>query len=334
LLIDPHPLTTPSPDDAAGWHAVLVAALAQDSPAATAPTSAETAARLAARDPTLRTYRWLVRDADGSPAGVAAVQLPVDPASDRPGDLDLHVHPARRRTGAGSRLVAVAIETARAAGTRGLIAEVATGTGGEAFATAHGFRRGLALTWLRLRLADAVTPAGADDPRPGYHLRHWDGVAPDELIDTLARAKSAMADMPVGGLDLGAFRWDAARIRRASEAIARRGDLLHTVAAVADDSGEIAGYTELVVRAAPDRPAQQYDTVVVPAHRGRGLGIWLKARMLVLARERHPLLTEIEADNADDNAHMLDINTRLGFRPVRRTALYQLDLHAAGSDPA
>jgi hypothetical protein len=66
-------------------------------------------------------------------------------------------------------------------------------------------------------------------------------VAPDDLIDTLARAKSAMADMPLGDLDLGGFHWDAERIRVTSQAITQRGDLLHTVAAVADGSGEIAG---------------------------------------------------------------------------------------------
>ncbi|GAA2902538.1 hypothetical protein GCM10010517_68440 [Streptosporangium fragile] len=327
MSVQIHALTTPpSAAQVDGWHEVLAAALACDSPDIPVPARSELAARPATDDPRVRSLRWLAAAPDGRPVGVAAVHLTTDPDGERPDHLDLYVHPGHRRAGAGSRLLATAADAARAAGARSLVADVVAGTPGDRFAPARGFRRGLALTWLRLRLDEATPPGDAVLPRPGYHLRVWDGVAPDDLIETLARAKTAMADMPLGDLDYGAFRWDADRIRVTSEAIARRGDLLHTVAAVSDDDGEIAGYTELVVPGAGDRPALQYDTVVVPAHRGRGLGVWIKAHMIRLARERHPGLTEIEADNADDNVHMLAVNTRLGFRVVRRTALYQLDL--------
>jgi NADP-dependent 3-hydroxy acid dehydrogenase YdfG len=43
---------------------------------------------------------------------------------------------------------------------------------------------------------------------------------------------------------------------------------------------------------------------------------------------------EIETDNAEDNAHMLAVNQRLGFREHRRAHEYQLDLPARTRTPA
>jgi len=90
----------------------------------------------------------------------------------------------------------------------------------------------------------------------------------------------------------------------------------------------VAGYTELVLPVDDSAPAQQSDTTVLPAHRGHGLGLWIKAEMLRRVRAEHPDTTEIRTENADDNRHMLAVNTALGFRPQRRTVIYQLSLRA------
>jgi RimJ/RimL family protein N-acetyltransferase len=58
---------------------------------------------------------------------------------------------------------------------------------------------------------------------------------------------------------------------------------------------------------------------VVPAHRGSGLGLWVKAEMLRRLRADRPDVTEIETRNSVANDHMWRINDRLGFRPYATT---------------
>ena len=85
--------------------------------------------------------------------------------------------------------------------------------------------------------------------------------------------------------------------------------------AVHEQTGAVAGLTELEL--GPPPRAFQEDTAVVPAHRGSGLGLWIKADMLCRLRAERPDVTEVITGNAASNEHMLRINTQLGFRPHR-----------------
>jgi RimJ/RimL family protein N-acetyltransferase len=159
---------------------------------------------------------------------------------------------------------------------------------------------------------------------PGYRLSRWLGVVPNELAQTFATAKSAMGDMPTGDMDYGTTKWDTDRVRDMAEVVEKRGDTLLTVATLHGDT--IAGFTELVIPIGDSSRALQFDTAVVPEHRGNGLGLWVKAAMLDWLRAEWPAVQEIETDNAEDNDHMLAVNERLGFRPLRKTRQYQYDL--------
>ena len=66
----------------------------------------------------------------------------------------------------------------------------------------------------------------------------------------------------------------------------------YIVLGVHESSGEVAGLTEVVVaaRAHPTR-ADQYDTIVVPEHRGYGIDRAIKARMLLELRSAEPKLS-------------------------------------------
>ena len=123
--------------------------------------------------------------------------------------------------------------------------------------------------------------------------------------------------------------WDARRVREMAEAVAGRGDDLYTVAALS--GGAIAGFTEVVVPCGCTGRAAQYDTAVVPEHRGRRLGIWVKAAMLDWLAEARPGVREIETENAGDNAHMLAVNEELGFRAERESMEYQAAVTALPS---
>ncbi|MBD4636278.1 GNAT family N-acetyltransferase, partial [Xanthomonas citri pv. citri] len=60
----------------------------------------------------------------------------------------------------------------------------------------------------------------------------------------------------------------------------------------------------------------QWDTIVLPEHRGHRLGMRVKAANLIAVRDALPGARAIITGNAEENRHMLDVNEALGFRPV------------------
>ncbi|MFC1437384.1 GNAT family N-acetyltransferase [Streptacidiphilus sp. N1-10] len=330
------PLHHVSAVHAAGWHQVLAASMAHDLPGVPPPGPGKVHAQLT--KPALDSHRlaWTATGPGGLPVAVAGLRLFTSPGRDHLAELELHVDPAHRRRGTGSRLLSTVVAACRTEKRRSLVVEVPGDSPGEAFCERWGFRRALTLDHLILRLDAPAAPAALDEAtisevtpagHLGYRLTGWTGTVPDELADAFATAKNAMNDMPVGDLDYGSLDWDADRVRTMAQVVAHRGDTLLTLAAVHAD-GTMAGYTEILLpHGAPPR-AQQYDTAVVPAHRGHGLGLWLKAAMVHRLRAEHPHVVEVETDNAEDNVHMLAVNHKLGFRSYRRTCEFQLDLSA------
>jgi GNAT superfamily N-acetyltransferase len=239
--------------------------------------------------------------------------------------FDLEVEWAYRRHGVGTALYEAVLCQATDAGASSVAVEVPTGGPGESFAAQRGFTRALALVYLRLDLdtvdGDVFAELADLGDRP-YRLVFWSGAPPDDLVEAMAVARSAMSDAPMGELQRGAQAWDAAEVLRVARVVEDRGDRLHTVAALTED-GVIAGYTEIVVTGRDGPVAQQYDTVVVRDHRGHGLGVLLKARLARWARVELATLRSIETDNAQDNAHMIEVNRRLGYREVRRASWWR-----------
>lgn len=124
----------------------------------------------------------------------------------------------------------------------------------------------------------------------------------------------------------GTVPWDIDRVRAAAQAVERRGDLLHSVVAIAESDGSVAGFTELVVPGDGTGDGQHYSTGVLPGHRGRGLGLWMKAETILWCREHHPGLNGLLTDTADNNLPMRNINDALGYAPTHSSIQYQLDL--------
>jgi GNAT superfamily N-acetyltransferase len=313
------------------WHAVVTSALSRDQPEEPPPTLGQTTAFLTSTPPASRRLLWTAVTGDGTTVGVACLRLPVDTDSRRPCEIEVRVRPEYRRRGAGSRLLRAAADAARAEGHSTIVVQAVAGTPAIDFLEARGFRCVLVMAGLLLRMDEVDQAWLADVVRsgpPGYRLVRWAGTVPAELADTLAHAKTAMSELPVGNRAFEPGAWDADRVREMAEVVAKRGDDLYTVAAVYGDPPgvRIAGFTEVVVPGAAPTRAAQYDTAVVPEHRGRRLGIWVKAGMLDWLRSERPEVGEIETDNADDNSHMLAVNERLGFRRQREYREYQADV--------
>jgi GNAT superfamily N-acetyltransferase len=276
-----------------------------------------------------RRLAWLASGDDGAPLGSAFLRLFTRAGQEHLAELELAVHGAERRRGVGTRLLEAAVDAAKAERRRSVIAQAVQGSPADGFLAARGFRQVLALAYARLALADvdrAEVDALVELPHPGYRLTEWDGTVPDALAQSFAYSRRAMDDMPMEGTDFGRVVWDVERVVAAAEAVARRGELLHTVAVVDTTNGSVVGFSELVVPGDGSGDGQHYGTAVLPEHRGRGLARWMKAAAVRHALERHPELAGLCTDTAESNAPMLAVNEALGYRPTHKAVEYQLDL--------
>lgn len=288
------------------------------------------------RSPSSRRLAWLASDAEGNPVGSAFLRLFTAAGQDHLAELTLSVHPTERRRGVGTALLDAAMAAARADGRRSVITQAEEGSPADDFLAARRFQRVMSLTFARLSLPEvdaARLAALVEAPHPGYLLTAWDGTVPAGLAATYTASRRAMDDMPMEGTDFGRTVWDVDRVLATAAAVARRGELLETVAAVDVSDGSIVGFTELVVAGDGTGDAQHYGTGVLPEHRGHGLGGWMKAESIRRARERHPDLAGLLTDTADSNLPMRRINDALGYRPTHRTFEYQLDLGSTDQAP-
>ncbi|MGW6599518.1 GNAT family N-acetyltransferase [Streptomyces sp. NPDC055036] len=272
---------------------------------------------------------WLASGPTGTPVGSAFLRLFTSPGQDHLAELELAVHPAERRNGTGSQLLAAAVAAAGAEGRRRVTSQAEADSPGSHFLSAQGFRKVQTLIFTRLALARVDTAALKEivrQPHPGFRLEWWDGTVPDERAQTFADSRRAMDDMPMDDADNGRVIWNVDRVRSVARAVEKRGDLLHTVAAVREADGAIVGFTELVVPGGRTGDGQHYGTGVLPEHRGLGLARWMKAEAIRQAIEYHPLLDGLLTDTAASNGPMRAINDGFGYSPTHISLRYQLDL--------
>ncbi|MFC4888508.1 GNAT family N-acetyltransferase [Streptomyces beijiangensis] len=314
-------LSTPlSGADIAAWHRTVTEAQSHDLPAGVPVQGpAETAGRLRIGAMRGRATHRVAGDFDG----VASVLLSDEPGNEHTAFLDvLAVRPAARRRGVGSALWAAVREELAADGRTAVSVMVEPDGPGERFARSLGFEVALPLAWY-------VQEVAAESPVPqlpdGYRLVAWPGVVPDAYAEGSAVAHGAMGDAPMGDVEEQAPSWTAEQVRAVARIVLDRGGRILTVAAL-DGDGVMAAYTELVLRDPGDVRALQYDTVVVPGHRGKGLGRAVKLRMLEEVRRAEPGVRQIGTTVADDNGPMRVVNEGLGYVRERGLAVYQLKL--------
>jgi GNAT superfamily N-acetyltransferase len=182
----------------------------------------------------------------------------------------------------------------------------------------------------RLRLADvdwAMVRRWVDEGgrrSPHTRLEVHDAPMSDDVLKDFAPQLSVMLNtIPFEELDHGDIIVTPAQIREWEARMAMSGEVVHTLLTREPD-GEISSITD--VNWAPYRPTiiHQQFTGVLPSARGRGLGKWIKAAMLLHLREVHPEAEWISTDNAGSNAPMLGINKKLGFRQYRAATEYQV----------
>ena len=243
--------------------------------------------------------------------------------------FDLLVHPAHRRRGYGSRLLADALDLAKQ--------QQRTKFGGagwetpatEPFAVRHGFHR--AAQEICRRQSPREMPPGfvetvcaeAAPYAADYELVRLEGPVPDEMLPMLAELTAAINDAPIDDLDIEDEVFTADRIRDYDHAQVSSGHRLRRIIARHRPTGEPAGHTAVVVDTELPELVDQHDTSVVRAHRGHRLGLLLKAEMLRWLAEAEPQVTSIDTWNAESNRQMIAVNERLGYRALGRVVAFQ-----------
>jgi mycothiol synthase len=255
---------------------------------------------------TARRRRWLATEG-AAPVGVAAL-------SEYGGSLVVGavlVRPAFRRRGIGRALFGTVLEAARADGIQSFFGEHAT-PAGAAFAHAMG-----AIDDQR-HVVSVLDLRGAALPEPqlpdGIELRSWVGAAPAEIVESLVRARNAMADAPVpGGLEMPSWTIDAQR--RDEQRLIARDMPQHVTVAIG--GGDVLALTGLrVPNAVGARLVHTDDTATVPGARRRGLAVAVKLESLRRLRAVRLDIERVATQNAEHNEAILGVNRRLGFVPV------------------
>jgi GNAT superfamily N-acetyltransferase len=241
------------------------------------------------------------------------------------------VAPEARRLGVGRRLVETLSDLARQEGRRLLTWNTpAHDEGSRRFSLALGAEAGEVIEQNRVATASldrAVLLSWVERAGEGtaaYELIGWDGPCPEPFLDAFAQLGAVMDGAPGSRPEHDVER-TSTRYRQAEEFWLRRGPYWRLCARHRAD-GELAGYTELQPAADPPWIARQGDTGVVPAHRGRGLGRWLKAVNALRLLDERPETSAIETFNAAGNEPMLAINRAMGFDVVCRWRQWSLPI--------
>jgi GNAT superfamily N-acetyltransferase len=277
---------------------------------------------------------------DGEDVGIASLWLPTRDNVEN-ATVIFCIDPDRRGHGFGTAFAAELVELARTEGRRHLVGFVGSPFDGPENLAGTQLARGLGAQVVlevarrMLELADvkdATLDAVLDDEEVEAHATDYDLVTwvdrvPDALADGAARLLGRMStDVPLGDLTWEAEVWDAARYREKEDDAIALGRARVAAGAVERSSGELVAYTDIGVTRNAPTVAYQWDTIVDPPHRGHRLGVLIKVANLRQLISFSPATQRLCTFNALTNDHMVAINDRLGFRPVERSAHWELTL--------
>ena len=297
------------------------------------PTPLEVIAQwLRARPPGQWRAVFVARDRGGKLAGygIAARNLK-DTQNSHIRWSEIAVKPEYRRRGLGRALFGRVLESVAGQGDGLTIISETTDRvpSGEAFANAIGAKPGLPMKMnqLDLRAVDRTRIAEWSRAAPkGYRLERIDDTVPDTFVKPYIEASEGINDMPRGDIAFNDWKLTDAQIRQRESFFKQAGLTWWLLLAVDERTGEGVAFTEVEFNPLDPHAIQQEGTAVVAAHRGHGIGLWLKAVMLERILAERPDSRFIRTGNANVNAQMLAINDKLGFRYAWQSTLWQLPI--------
>lgn len=247
------------------------------------------------------------------------------------------VAPSDRGRGIGSELTEHIVEVTRAAGRSVMLSESSYAFDRREdhpyrrFAERHGFA--LASTEVRrtleLPVPDDVIQTWIDEAAEQHHdyrIKTFVDDLPDELLPSVCYVVNQLAlDAPTGDIDFEAEQITP-EIRRKHDERASKAGLTRYETVAIDATGAAVAVSALGVhRDQPDK-VMQWATIVQKEHRGHRLGLAVKAHNLRAMQQDQPQARSISTCNEEHNGPMVDINVRLGFKPVELLAEFQRKL--------
>ncbi|MGH9199423.1 MAG: GNAT family N-acetyltransferase, partial [Acidimicrobiia bacterium] len=259
---------------------------------------------------------WVARDGS-SVSGFSWIEYEWAEGNPHLAFAGVEVHPDSRRSGFGRKLLEPVVAAAKADGKTLLTSAVSDLTPGPKFAESLGAKFAqreresrLVISEIDVGLLDGWIER-ASERASDYSLIRWDGPTSPELLPGFAKVMAAMNDAPMPE-NWNDFEYSPERISEWETRQGKAGFTFWTVAAGENETGEIGGYTRLYPN--PWRPmlAHQDDTGVLPEHRNKGLGRWVKAEMMKRLMRELPEVKFVTTENASTNKAMLGINVAMG----------------------
>ncbi|HEX2647903.1 MAG TPA: GNAT family N-acetyltransferase [Candidatus Dormibacteraeota bacterium] len=246
-------------------------------------------------------------------------------------DADFYVIPDARRQGIGRSWLPLIAERMRAHGCTTVSFWVEQDVGREfmnrvgADARLQEIESRLSLSELDWSMVERWIAEG-QARSPHTKLEIYDGQVPEDMWPDYAPQLASMLNtMPFEGLDHGEIIITPEMMAEWYARLELSGEVQATVITREPD-GVISGITDTTWAAYRRKIIQQMFTGVRPSARGRGIGKWIKAAMLLHLRDLHPDAEWVSTENAGSNAPMLKINRTLGFKPYRNGTAYQMSL--------
>ncbi|MHA2357962.1 MAG: GNAT family N-acetyltransferase [Candidatus Heimdallarchaeaceae archaeon] len=269
--------------------------------------------------------RWLVFTPENKIVGWAGFGASLEGASDYEENkhicqINIAVLHTHERKGIGTALLKVLVQEALSLN-RTVIEVGANNEAGKAFLKKHGAEFTIEGAENRLELEDLDWDLMQSWIEEGP--KRAEGVTietffecPDEIIDEYTELYTEALNMqPLGEIEYRPFV-DARSFREREERQKELEQINYTMISREKD-GRISGMTEVFYDPKDSYRMFQGLTGVRPKFRGRGIGKWLKGKMILHVKDNYPEVTRIITGNAEANAPMLSINNRMGFKKYK-----------------
>ncbi|MBU6424684.1 MAG: GNAT family N-acetyltransferase [Chloroflexi bacterium] len=290
------------------------------------------AAKFRMRSP-FREMRWFGAFHGDRLVGGAALGIDKSGSNAHVRQVHVQVLPQHRRRGVGRALFATVVDEIDAGD--GILLHAWTSTripAGPAFAERVGAEDALHMRCNQLDVAtldrELMARWARRDP-PGFRLEWIDGDVPDRLMEHVLTAHRTMNTMPREGLRVEDWKSTPEMVRDRERHRKESGREHLMLLAIDEASGGMASFTEINMDPRVPQVIWQGGTATVPEYRNRGLGKWVKGRMMLRILEQLPAARYIRTNNAGSNAPMLAINEQMGFRFVWDNVVYQMTLEQA-----
>jgi GNAT superfamily N-acetyltransferase len=241
----------------------------------------------------------------------------------------LSVKQEHRQQGIGTKLLNVTLQRVEKTG-RSVIQTGTTHDAGNAFC--EHFNGILAMEGAenRLQIDDIdwklLDDWKSDGPKraPGVKLEIFEVVHDDDIEEYVDLYTETLNQQPLGEIESRARVTPSSR--RLSEKRMKEKGVEWITLISREPDGSISGLTEIFYTKDIPYQISQNLTGVREKYRGRGLGKWLKAEMAFIFRERYSDVEYVETGNANENAPMLSINERMGFKKHQGGTSYKFNV--------